>query len=115
MLIQTTRFGPVEIDETRTLGAVLQRATRDVIEVGLVVLAEVRGVRERDAALVAHPGVSKIAFTGSTEVGKAIQRAVAGTGKRLTLELGGKGPYLVFEDADIDGAIEGLALDAVAC
>lgn len=60
------------------------------------------------AALVDHPGVDKIAFTGSTEVGKAIQRATAGTGKRLTLELGGKAAHIVFADAPLDQAIEGV-------
>src|SRR6202046_3144241 len=59
-------------------------------------------------ALVAHPGVDKIAFTGSTEVGKEIQRAVAGTGKRLTLELGGKAANVVFDDAPLDQAVEGI-------
>ena len=60
------------------------------------------------AALVAHPGVDKVAFTGSTEVGKQIQRAVAGTGKRLTLELGGKAANIVFDDAPLDQAVEGI-------
>jgi aldehyde dehydrogenase (NAD+) len=60
------------------------------------------------AELVGHPGVDKIAFTGSTEVGKGIQRALAGTGKRLTLELGGKAANIVFEDAALDQAIEGV-------
>ncbi len=59
-------------------------------------------------ALVAHPGVDKIAFTGSTGVGKEIQRAVAGTGKRLTLELGGKAANIVFDDAPLDQAVEGI-------
>ena len=63
-------------------------------------------------AIVAHPGIDKIAFTGSTEVGKAIRAATAGTGKGLSLELGGKSPYIVFDDADIDSAIEGL-VDAI--
>src|SRR5260370_46562 len=58
--------------------------------------------------LVAHPGVDKIAFTGSTEVGKEIQRAIAGTGKRLTLDLGGKAANIVFDDAPIDQAVEGI-------
>jgi aldehyde dehydrogenase (NAD+) len=58
--------------------------------------------------LVACPGVDKIAFTGSTEVGKQIQRAIAGTGKRLTLELGGKAANIVFDDAPIDQAVEGI-------
>ena len=60
------------------------------------------------AALVAHDDVDKIAFTGSTEVGKAIQRSIAGTGKRLTLELGGKAAHIVFADAPMDQAIEGI-------
>jgi aldehyde dehydrogenase (NAD+) len=60
------------------------------------------------AALVAHPGVRKVAFTGSTEVGKQIARAVAGTSKKLTLELGGKAANIVFDDAPMDQAIEGI-------
>src|SRR6185312_10757415 len=60
------------------------------------------------AGLVAHPGVNKVAFTGSTEVGKQIQATVAGTGKRLTLELGGKAANVVFDDAPIDQAVEGI-------
>jgi aldehyde dehydrogenase (NAD+) len=60
------------------------------------------------AALVAHPGIDKVAFTGSTEVGKDLQRALAGTGKHLTLELGGKAANIVFEDAPLDQAIEGI-------
>ncbi|MCJ9427693.1 aldehyde dehydrogenase family protein [Kordiimonas marina] len=63
-------------------------------------------------AMLVNSNVDKVAFTGSTEVGKIIRRAIAGTGKKLTLELGGKSPYIVFEDADIDGAIEGL-VDAI--
>ncbi|MPZ67265.1 MAG: aldehyde dehydrogenase family protein [Pseudonocardiaceae bacterium] len=60
------------------------------------------------AALVAHPGVDKVAFTGCTEVGKQIQRTLAGTGRRLTLELGGKGANIAFDDAPIDQAVEGI-------
>ncbi|MGA7675879.1 MAG: aldehyde dehydrogenase family protein [Rhizomicrobium sp.] len=63
-------------------------------------------------AIVRHPDVDKIAFTGSTEVGRGIRLATAGTGKKLTLELGGKSPFVVFEDADLDGAVEG-AVDAI--
>ena len=62
--------------------------------------------------IVNHSGIDKIAFTGSTEVGRKIRQATAGTGKSLTLELGGKSPYVVFDDADIDSAIEGL-VDAI--
>jgi len=72
----------------------------------------VTGAGETGQAIVAHPDIDKIAFTGSTEVGKAIRAATAGTGKGLSLELGGKSPYIVFEDADIDSAIEGL-VDAI--
>ena len=59
-------------------------------------------------ALVKHPGVDKIAFTGSTEVGRAIRAATATSHKRLSLELGGKSPFIVFEDADLDSTVEGL-------
>jgi aldehyde dehydrogenase (NAD+) len=59
-------------------------------------------------ALVKHPDVDKIAFTGSTEVGRAIRSATAATHKRLSLELGGKSPFIIFEDADLDSAVEGL-------
>jgi aldehyde dehydrogenase (NAD+) len=76
------------------------------------VLNIVTGDGETGAALVKHKDVDKIAFTGSTEVGRLIRRETAGTGKSLTLELGGKSPYIVFDDADIDGAIEGL-VDAI--
>ncbi|MBN2906586.1 MAG: aldehyde dehydrogenase family protein [Rhodobacteraceae bacterium] len=62
--------------------------------------------------IVGHPDIDKIAFTGSTEVGRKIRTATAGSGKALSLELGGKSPYIVFEDADIDSAIEGL-VDAI--
>jgi aldehyde dehydrogenase (NAD+) len=63
-------------------------------------------------ALAAHPDVDKVAFTGSTEVGRLIRRATAGTGKKLTLELGGKSPFIVHEDADLDAAVEGV-VDAI--
>ena len=66
------------------------------------------GAGETGAHLVNHAGVKKIAFTGSTEVGKLIQRATAGTGKRLTLELGGKAANIIFEDAALDQAVEGI-------
>lgn len=82
-----------------------------LLEVGLPegVLNIVTGDGEAGAALVEHPGVDKISFTGSTEVGKAIVRASAGTLKRVTLELGGKSPVVIFPDADLDRAIEGAA------
>ncbi len=68
----------------------------------------VTGAGDTGAAVVNHPLATKIAFTGSTHVGKAIQRALAGTGKRLTLELGGKAANIVFEDAPLDQAVEGI-------
>jgi aldehyde dehydrogenase (NAD+) len=68
----------------------------------------ITGAGDTGRMLVEHPGVDKVAFTGSTEVGKSIQRAVAGTGKRLTLELGGKAANIVFDDAPIDEAVEGI-------
>ena len=64
------------------------------------------------AALNEHPQVDKIAFTGSTEVGRIIRRQTAGTGKKISLELGGKSPFIVFEDADLDSAVEGV-VDAI--
>jgi aldehyde dehydrogenase (NAD+) len=79
-------------------------------EIGLPagVVNIVTGDGSTGEALVKHPGVDKIAFTGSTEVGRAIRRATAQSNKRLSLELGGKSPFVVFEDADLDSAVEGL-------
>ena len=79
-------------------------------EVGLPagVVNIVTGDGSAGEALVKHPDVDKIAFTGSTEVGRAIRRATAKSHKRLSLELGGKSPFIVFEDADLDSAVEGL-------
>ena len=68
----------------------------------------VTGDGRTGAALVNHPGINKVAFTGSTEVGRIIQSAVAGSGKKLTLELGGKGANIVFADAPLDETIEGI-------
>ncbi|TPM51698.1 aldehyde dehydrogenase family protein [Mesorhizobium sp. B2-2-3] len=68
----------------------------------------VQGGPEAGAAIVNHPGIQKIAFTGSSEVGKIIRKATAGSGKKLSLELGGKSAFIVFEDADLDSAVEGL-------
>jgi len=76
------------------------------------VLNVVTGDGRTGAALVEHPQVDKIAFTGSTEVGRLIRSATAGSGKSLTLELGGKSPFIVFDDADLDGAVEGV-VDAI--
>jgi aldehyde dehydrogenase (NAD+) len=79
-------------------------------EIGLPagVVNIVTGDGSTGEALVKHPDVDKIAFTGSTEVGRAIRSATAQSHKRLSLELGGKSPFIVFEDADLDSAVEGL-------
>ena len=68
----------------------------------------ITGAGATGAAIVNHPGIDKIAFTGSTEVGKLIQKSLAGTNKKLTLELGGKAANIIFEDAPIDQAVEGI-------
>ena len=68
----------------------------------------VTGHGDTGAAIVNHPDINKIAFTGSTNVGKIIQRAIAGTGKKVTLELGGKSANIIFDDAPIDQAVEGI-------
>src|SRR5690349_15088620 len=68
----------------------------------------ITGAGKTGSLLVSHPDVKKVAFTGSTEVGKLIQRSIAGTGKKLTLELGGKAANIVFEDAPLDQAVEGI-------
>ncbi len=72
----------------------------------------VTGDGRTGAALVAHEKVRKVAFTGSTEVGREIRRATAGQGKKLSLELGGKSPFIVYEDADLDSVVEGV-VDAI--
>ncbi|MFT7686947.1 MAG: aldehyde dehydrogenase (NAD+) [Candidatus Azotimanducaceae bacterium] len=72
----------------------------------------ITGDGDTGAKLVAHPGVDKIAFTGSTAVGRLIKQQTAGSGKKLTLELGGKSPFIVFSDADLDSAVEGV-VDAI--
>ena len=76
------------------------------------VLNIVTGDGSTGEIIVNHPDINKIAFTGSTAVGRKIRTATAGTGKALTLELGGKSPYIVFDDADLDSAVEGL-VDAI--
>src|SRR6201988_1187532 len=68
----------------------------------------ITGFGKTGAAIVNHPDVNKVAFTGSTDVGKLIQKAIAGTNKKITLELGGKAANIVFEDAPIDQAVEGI-------
>jgi len=72
------------------------------------VLNIINGDGRSGAALVEHPDIDKIAFTGSTEVGRIIRKATAASPKKLSLELGGKSPYIVFDDADLDSAVEGL-------
>ncbi len=85
-----------------------------VDEIGLPpgVFNLVTGDGRSGAAIVQHPGVDKIAFTGSTDVGRAIRVATAGSGKGLSLELGGKSPFVVFDDADLDSVVEGV-VDAI--
>ena len=80
------------------------------VEIGLPagVVNIVTGDGSTGEALVKHPEVDKIAFTGSTEVGRAIRRATAESHKKLSLELGGKSPFIIFDDADLDSAVEGL-------
>lgn len=83
-------------------------------EIGLPagVVNIITGDGRTGASLVAHDDVDKIAFTGSTEVGRIIRTAIAGSGKKLTLELGGKSPFIVYEDADLDSVVEGV-VDAI--
>jgi aldehyde dehydrogenase (NAD+) len=94
--------------ETTPLTALLLAEVCQQAELPPGVVNIITGAGETGAALVAHPGVDKIAFTGSTEVGKQILRSTAGTGKKLTLELGGKAANVVFEDAPLEGAVEGI-------
>ncbi|MEJ2266533.1 MAG: aldehyde dehydrogenase family protein [Anaerolineales bacterium] len=85
-----------------------------VAEAGLPpgVINIITGSSKAGSMIVEHPDVDKIAFTGSTEVGRILRRQTAGSGKKLSLELGGKSPFIVFEDADLDSAIEGV-VDAI--
>ena len=94
--------------ETTPLSALLLAEILQQAELPPGVVNILTGAGDTGAALVAHPGVAKVAFTGSTEVGKAIQRSLAGSGKHLTLELGGKAANVVFEDAPLSQAIEGI-------
>jgi len=94
--------------ETTPLTALLFADICRQAELPAGVVNIVTGDDETGRALVAHPRVDAVAFTGSTEVGRGIAAAVAGTGKRVTLELGGKGANIVFDDAPIDQAIEGI-------
>jgi aldehyde dehydrogenase (NAD+) len=94
--------------ETTPLTALLFAEICQQADLPAGVVNIVTGAGETGRALVEHPDVDKIAFTGSTEVGKSIARAVAGTGKSVTLELGGKAANVVFDDAPIDEAVEGI-------
>ncbi|HEY3818696.1 MAG TPA: aldehyde dehydrogenase family protein [Polyangiaceae bacterium] len=94
--------------ETTPLTALLLARIIEEAELPPGVVNVVTGAGATGAALAGHAGVDKVAFTGSTEVGKRIQRAVAGTKKKLTLELGGKAANVVFADAPIDQAVEGI-------
>jgi aldehyde dehydrogenase (NAD+) len=94
--------------ETTSLTALLFAEVCQQAELPNGVVNVVTGDGSTGAALVDHPGIDKIAFTGSTEVGKAIARAIAPTHKSATLELGGKGANIVFDDAPIDETVEGI-------
>jgi aldehyde dehydrogenase (NAD+) len=94
--------------ETTPLTALLLAEVCQQAELPPGVVNIITGAGETGAAVVAHPDVDKVAFTGSTEVGKAIAQAVAGTGKKVTLELGGKAANVVFDDAPVEQAIEGI-------
>jgi aldehyde dehydrogenase (NAD+) len=94
--------------ETTPLTALVLAEICQQAELPAGVVNVLPGAGDTGAAVVGHPDVDKVAFTGSTEVGKQIQRTVAGTRKRLTLELGGKAANVVFEDAALDQAVEGI-------
>jgi aldehyde dehydrogenase (NAD+) len=94
--------------EYTPLTAIMFAEIADEIGLPKGVLNVVNGDGRTGAAIVEHPGIDKIAFTGSTEVGRIIRKATAKTSKKLSLELGGKSPFIVFDDADLDSAVEGL-------
>ena len=94
--------------ETTPLTALLFAEICQQVDLPAGVVNIITGAGETGAALVRNNDVDKVAFTGSTEVGKEIQRTVAGTGKRLTLELGGKAANIVFDDAPLDQTVEGI-------
>jgi aldehyde dehydrogenase (NAD+) len=94
--------------ETTPLSALLFAEICQQAELPTGVVNILTGAGKTGSLVVSHPGVKKVAFTGSTEVGKLIQRALAGSGKKLTLELGGKAANVVFEDASLDQAVEGI-------
>ena len=94
--------------ETTPLSALLFAEICEQADLPPGVVNIVTGAGKTGSLVVQHPEVDKVAFTGSTEVGKLIQKAVAGTGKHLTLELGGKAANIVFDDAPLDQAVEGI-------
>ncbi|MFI8983521.1 aldehyde dehydrogenase family protein [Streptomyces antimycoticus] len=94
--------------ETTPLTALLFAEICQQAELPPGVVNIVTGAADTGRALIAHPGTDKVAFTGSTEVGREIARTVAGTAKKLTLELGGKGANIVYDDAPLDQAVEGI-------
>jgi aldehyde dehydrogenase (NAD+) len=98
--------------EFTPLSALLFAEITQQIRLPVGVFNLVTGDGRTGEALVEHPGVAKIAFTGSTEVGRIIRKKTAGSGKKLSLELGGKSPFIVFEDADLDSVVEGV-VDAI--
>jgi aldehyde dehydrogenase (NAD+) len=98
--------------EYTPLTAILFAEICEKIQLPPGVVNIVTGDGKTGEMIVQHPDVAKIAFTGSTDVGKHIRKAIAGTGKKLSLELGGKSPFIVFEDSDLDSAVEGL-IDAI--
>jgi aldehyde dehydrogenase (NAD+) len=94
--------------EFTPLSAILLAEIADEIGLPKGVLNVINGDGRTGAAIVEHKDIDKIAFTGSTEVGRIIRKATAKTTKKLSLELGGKSPFIVFDDADLDSAVEGL-------
>lgn len=94
--------------ETTPLTALLLAEILIEAELPAGVVNIITGAGATGAAIVNHPDIDKIAFTGSTDVGKIIQKAIAGTSKKLTLELGGKAANIIFEDAPLDQAVEGI-------
>src|SRR6266516_303598 len=94
--------------ETTPLSALLLAEVCQQADLPPGVVNVLTGAGDTGSALVTHPGVDKVAFTGSTEVGIAISQAIAGAGKKLTLELGGKAANVVFDDAPVEQAIEGI-------
>lgn len=98
--------------ENTSLTALLFAELAEAVGLPPGVLNIVTGDGKTGALIVEHEGVDKVAFTGSTAVGKQIRKATAGSGKSLTLELGGKSPFIVFDDADLDAAVEGV-VDAI--